>query len=234
MAEDMSDHLTLDILVPSRGRPENVRRLMDACMEHSLGACVIVGVDADDSTYAEYERVLGDFPQNVLVVTSPGSNGMVAALNEMLNASDADYVAFLGDDHVPSTPGWDQRLCQAIKAQGGGLAYGNDLLQGESLPTAIVMDGRIPRALGYMAPPVLKHLYVDNVWKIWGEYLGKLAYLDDVIVEHLHPGAGKADWDEQYHKLNSTGSYSADAAAFERYRGSDLAIDVEKMRELYV
>jgi hypothetical protein len=103
-------------------------------------------------------------------------------------AKDYRALASLGDDHLPRTPGWDLRLLEAIAGMGGtGFAYGNDLLQGAALPTAVVVSSNIVTALGWMCEPSMRHYCIDNVWKDLGEGAGCLAYLPDVIIEHLRP-----------------------------------------------
>jgi hypothetical protein len=72
-----------------------------------------------------------------------------------------------------------------------------------------------------MVPPNMKHLYLDNFWKKLGEDLGSLHYLEDVIVEHMHPVAGKAEWDEGYVAVNAQEVYSADALAYKNYIESE-------------
>jgi hypothetical protein len=101
------------------------------------------------------------------------------------------------------------------------MAYGNDLLQGERLPTMIAMTSDIVKALDGMVPPKMKHLYLDNFWKKLGQDLGALTYLDHVIVEHMHPIAGKAEWDEGYKEVNATEIYSFDALAYQNYIQSE-------------
>src|SRR5439155_4080783 len=90
-------------------------------------------------------------------------------------------VGFMGEDHRPSTPRWDARFVECLSGGGPGLVYGNDLLMGEAMPTAVAMTSNIVTTLGYMAPPALVHLCIDLAWKDWGEGLGRITYLPDVI-----------------------------------------------------
>jgi hypothetical protein len=83
-----------------------------------------------------------------------------------------------------------------------------------------------------MAPPNLTHLYVDNFWKDLGQLAGCIRYLPDVVVEHLHPVAGKAAWDEGYVRVNAQSMFSRDRSAYERYRLTALQADVAKVRAL--
>lgn len=160
---------------------------------------------------------------------------MVGALNHMVRerCQDYQYVGFMGDDHLPRTPRWDEILCQALEQQQGGVAYGDDKLQGEALPTAVVMDTAITAVLGYMAPPALKHLYVDNVWRDWGTELGLLCYRPDVVIEHMHPGAGKADWDARYAQTGSADVNNQDFKAYEKYLKYQLSEDLGRLKDHY-
>jgi hypothetical protein len=152
------------------------------------------------------------------------TRGMAYPINKAANAiakqNKYDFFAFLGDDHRPRTAEWDLQLMAAMQRQ-PSMAYGNDLLQGKRLPTMIVMTSDIVKALGGMVPPNMKHLYLDNFWKKLGEDLGALTYLDDVIVEHMHPVAGKAEWDEGYKEVNAQEVYSFDALAYQNYIQSE-------------
>jgi hypothetical protein len=218
----------LIMFVPTRGRVDNVARFWNACGDlNRANTLVMFGVDEDDPELPAY-RELGVQVE----VVEPRGPGMVGALNQLAEryAGQATCLGFAGDDHCPRTVGWDQRLCDAIEAMGGGVAYGNDLIQGPNLATAVVMDACIPATLGYMAPPTLQHLYVDNVWLDWGRGLGRLAYRHDVVIEHLHPLVGKAENDERYELVNNGGMFGRDEAAYREYLAGGLEADLEKLR----
>lgn len=208
------------VIVPSRGRPQNIERLMKAWQDTHTEATMIVGVDEDDPTLDDY-LTLGSCE------IGP-RQGMVGTLNTLAarHANDYDNLGFLGDDNLPRTVGWDTRIDEALTAAGTGVAYGNDLIHGERLPTAAFLTANIIRALGWFTLPTLRHLYVDNCWQALGEALGSLTYLPDVIIEHLHPIAHKAEWDEGYVRVNAPDYYAHDAAAFERWIATGLNADV--------
>ena len=156
---------------------------------------------------------------------------MNGTLNLVANkyADKYETIFFLGDDHLVQTPSWDEYLSKAIAHKGYGLAYGNDLLQKQNLATAVMMSTNIIRAVGYMAPPKLIHLYMDNYWMILGQRLGTLWYFDNVIIEHLHPVAGKTSWDEQYMEANSNEVGNADRQELHRYMEEEFATELEKI-----
>lgn len=222
--------MTMAVIVPSRKRPHNIERLADAWASCDTEAYLIVGIDDDDDTSA-YAKALTGMPHCGLNIL-PRTN-MNGTLNELaVELSDTfDYIGFMGDDHLPQTHHWDSRIVTALSQGPCRMAYGNDLFQGPLLPTAIFMDARIIRAVGYMAPPELKHLFLDNTWVEWGKALGTMTYLPDVIIEHVHPHAGKADHDEGYGRVNSKEVWDHDEQVFKRYKESGgLYRDVELMR----
>lgn len=190
-------------------------------------------VDDTDPTWQDYaEAAFCADPAAVGVVTGPNAN-MVQALNRAAAAVDSFAVGFMGDDHCPRTPGWDAAYLDALRDLGTGLVYGDDLLQREKLPTQVAMTTDIVRALGYMAPEGLTHLYVDNFWRDLGTSAGCLRYLPDVVVEHRHPTAGKAQWDDGYNRVNNSAMYERDAAAYEAYiAAGDLHSAVDAVRAL--
>jgi len=231
----MSD---LVVVVPSRGRPGNVRALLSAVRDtRSESTTVLLVVDHDDPDAPGYHDVAREAPDVVRAVLSvPPSQGggMVPALNfAALAASDLAYaVGFLGDDHCPRTVGWDGAYLAALRELGTGIVYGDDLVQRHRLPTQCAMTTDIVRGLGYMAPPGLTHLYVDNTWLAWGTAAWCLRYLPDVVVEHRHPLAGTGQWDAGYARVNHQGMYDRDRAAFEEYTRAGLVSDVQKIKNL--
>jgi hypothetical protein len=101
------------------------------------------------------------------------------------------------------------------------------------MATAVAMTSDIVSTLGYMAPPAMVHLCVDLVWLDWGRGMGRITYLDDMVIEHLHPAAGKAELDAGYEEVNSEQQVSSDSAAYYDYRDNGgLEADLEKLRKL--
>ena len=208
----------LVVIVPSRGRPDSIKELLKSFDETKTESDLLVVVDDDDPTLDAYL----DTGADIFIVKKEGK-GMARPLNFTANLMKDKYrhFAFLGDDHRPRTMYWDQHFLNNLDELGTGLVYGNDLLQGEQLPTAIGMSGDIVKALGGMTPQGMIHLYLDNFWLQLGRDLNSIRYLPEVILEHLHPVAGKADWDEGYKSVNAPEVYSADAQAMNAYLGSE-------------
>lgn len=224
----------LVVIVPSRGRPEAVGDLALQCQRTcTANTVLLVVVDTDDPTLPQYQAPAGTM---VFFTWAPPGGGHVGAINWGAGRALADMqpyaVAKLDDDHRPKTVGWDTRMLAELRDMGTGIVYGNDLLQGERLPTAPAMTADIVRTLGFMGPPDLQHLFIDDFWRDLGQAAGCLRYLPDVVVEHMHPLAGKADWDDGYRRVNDPIRYQADGAAYQAYRADRFAEDVVKVKAL--
>lgn len=221
------------VIVPTRGRPQNAARLAEAFEDtDSLNADLVFVADRDDPELPAYHMAA----PRLLIHEGGEGRGLVPALNWAagLYADVYDHLGFMGDDHLPRTAGWDAHVLGAMDAAAPRVVYGNDLLQGEALPTASFMPSRMVRALGFMAPPVLRHLYVDNFWLTLGQHLGGLRYLPDVVIEHVHPAAGKAVMDERYAAVNAPEADMLDRQAWRQFRDGDgFAAALRRVRTEY-
>jgi hypothetical protein len=224
----------LVMLVPSRARPRNAAFLAAAWKSTVTGDSRLVFlVDGDDPARDEYlagQRRWGCEAIGVRVLDGPHGTGIGAILNEHapLEAATAAFTGFMGDDHRPRTKGWDEALTGALERP--GVAYGDDLLQRQNLPTAMVMSSGIITTLGYMIPPGVRHLYIDNFWMRIGEDLGNLQYLPGVVIEHMHAVAGKASWDEGYIASTAPARFTEDLAAYEAFLAGRWPGDLERLR----
>jgi hypothetical protein len=224
------------MIVPTRGRPHAMADLIQCFGDTMVDSTLWIGVDDDDSEIDAYAKILHDAPMWVRWWRIP-TRGMVAGLNLLalrgVGMNTHENIGFMGDDHRPRTPRWDNIIESAIGDMQGGIAYGNDLLQGRNLPTHVVMSRRIVRALGHMAPRQFKHLYVDNYWLTLGQMIDRISYLNDVVIEHMHPVAGKAEWDDGYRRVNNGSVYADDHATFSRYlEDGRMAQDVQAVRSV--
>lgn len=221
------------MIVPTRGRPQNARDLYTSWMATVTGNSQLLFVVDDDDPQLESYRSQMAWMLNAQLLVGPRLR-MVGSLNAVATSQgvEYEYVGFMGDDHRPRTLGWDSLFIEVLAKSPASIAYGNDLLQGENMATAVVMTSDIISTLGYMVPPSLLHLCADLVWCEWGKALGTLTYLDNVILEHMHPANGKALNDAGYREVNSGEMIKADSEAYYEYMESDFHLDVAKLSEL--
>lgn len=221
--------VTTAVIVPSARRPGSARRLAGKFLDTAAdsAAALILAVDDDDPELPGYRAVRDAHPWIRLreIKDSPHRIGPIinAVAAELLDGEHPpDFIGFMGDDHLPRTRGWVQELTAELRAR-PGVAYGNDLHQRDALPTACIISAPLADALGYLVPPGMGHLFLDDFWKRLGEHT-HLAYRDDVIVEHLHPDAGKAEHDLTYARAGrDSGTWYADDAAYEQYLNAEDA-----------
>lgn len=199
---------------------------------------MLVVIDHDDPTASQYtsEQALYRWLQ-----VWPDESGMVAALNHavrdllkhpsLFGVLTPDVIGFIGDDHRFRTEGWDEVIAKTLE-KSPGFVYGHDgFWQDGGIPTQIFISREIVEALGYFALPTCKHLYVDNAWKELGEATHCIRWLPEIMIEHMHPAAQKAEWDEGYKRVNSEEMYSRDRMAFEAWRnGVEFQRDVAKVK----
>jgi len=182
--------VTLGILLPTRGRPENLARFFSAVEATADDWHLYVRLDYDDPKAPEYDRVLGQ--RNPRISAFHGMRvGFGQSLNELARQAERNGVSHLGmfgDDVVPKTPHWDTRLVEAL-GDDLGIAYGDDGLRDRhapDLPTHYVTHTEVYRRLGYLAPPTMRHLFLDNVARDVGRYLKNFVYVP-VQITHRHP-----------------------------------------------
>jgi hypothetical protein len=227
--------MTLTILVPTRGRPQNLTRLWQAFLDTCECETRLVAiVDRDDPELRAYQaiyRQLEDEPMFRMGIGPRLRLGPTLNVAAPKWAARSDAVGFMGDDHLPRTAGWDGRYLDELKRLGTGLVYGNDRIQQAALPTQVAMTSDIILATGHMVPAGALHLWLDNAWLALGRALDAITYLPDVIVEHLHPIAGRAQWDAGYAEANTDARSDADRAVFERWREHELPTWVRQIKE---
>ncbi len=225
----------ITFLVPTRGRPQAIADLIGAWRTTEAKARLVFAVDDDDPELSAYLRAYRVFDgQDPFKLHVGPRLRLAGTLNELtaVHAPHRKAIGFMGDDHRPRTKGWDVRFAECLSG-GAGVVYGNDLLMGEKMPTAVCMTSDIPTTLGYMCPPGLVHLCLDLVWLDWGQGMGRITYLPDVIIEHMHPANGKAALDAGYAEVNSSTQVQTDTEAYVRYRDDgDMATDINKLRML--
>ena len=224
----------LAVLVPSRGRPENLARLITEVHRTAKGRThVIAGVDEDDPRLKDYialRKTLlapGDY-----IHTSHLRQNLVQWTNKLAHLTEGKYrfYASLGDDMVPRTPGWDIKLTGAIDEDfgGTGIAYPWDGIR-DDIPEAYVISADLVTTLGWVMQPTLKHFYNDNVWADIGHGAGCIRQLRGVVVDHVNVGTGRAVVDQT--ALDNGQKIASDKEAYDAWCRSGRAADIQKVKD---
>jgi hypothetical protein len=190
-----------------------------------------VAVDEDDENLPQYRAVMDKAGAEGDVLEAGSRKGLCGTTNDVAvrRAGEYPFLASLGDDMVPRTPGWDLALCRAITDMGGtGFSYPWDGTR-EDIPEAVVLSSDIVAALGWMCEPSLKHWYPDNVWADLGRGAGCLRHCRAIAVDHRNAVAeGRSD---QTARDNGK-TLDADRDAYWHWRATRMAGDIAKVAAL--
>lgn len=198
----------ISILTPTRGRPKSCAEMVKtslATADRPDDLTFYIATDEDDETSDELEDLISDYQQ--VLHFSGVRKGLAEWTNSLALIAIEDGALLLGsfgDDHRPRTQGWDTRVGDTFVSVGSGLIYTADGLQNERLPTAPFWSADVIEALGWFCPPGFEHMYMDDYWKLLGRDLGRCTYLPHVMIEHMHPAAGKSEMDQVYRDNDKT------------------------------
>lgn len=217
----------LAVAVPSRGRPHNLRRLAKALKETCTGEYTLFArLDNDDPTLSEYLEIDDvEFLVDKRIF-------FTASVNELAQLADEQgftHIAILGDDVLPETIGWDEKMIAALNNK-LGVVYGSDGLEhlhGPDLPTHVVVPIEMYQKLGWIGLPASRHLFLDNAWRELGK-LTRFIYLKDVKLTHLHRWNQAAPNDQTYEEANDKIKREHDRLAFENWRDGEGLIEARK------
>lgn len=186
--------------LPTRGRPHNLKRFIEAYIITKGSSKVYVRLDNDDPKLDEYLAL--EYPSTFEVVAGP-REGLKAAMEEMFcKYPNEDWYGLGADDIVPRSDYWDILLAEEAGLR--KIAHPDDLgkKKKKHLPTHPVCGGDLVRAVGWFGHPATKHFFLDDSWQYIGEGLNCIVLREDIIVEHVHHSMGKAPLDETYNQVN--------------------------------
>jgi len=187
----------ISVLCPTRNRPGGVRRLIRSARDTAAGPLEFVFYIDDDAPGSVPPDVAAT--PGVLVVTGPR-----LVFSDMWNAcyakASADVLMMAADDIMFRTPGWDEAVLAEFARWPDRivLVHGEDLIQGARLGTHPFVHRKWADALGYFSPTFFGRDFCDTWLSDLADRAGRRSYLPDVVIEHVHPGAGKAPFDQTY------------------------------------
>jgi glycosyltransferase involved in cell wall biosynthesis len=193
----------ISLLLPTRGRPHLIRRLFDSVVAYTdrlEDLEIILYVDDDDETGQE----ISDDRISLLKIFGPRLS--MGAYNTIcLGQASGDYIMLMNDDVIVRTSAWDRKVAELGRTISDGifLAYPNDLHIGKRMCTFPILTKKACELLLRPYPEEYKTHFID--WHILDIFkrlcaMGRtrIFYLEDVVFEHCHYMAGKAELDATY------------------------------------
>lgn len=243
----------LAVLIPTRGRPHNIRKVIaawDFTNAWDVADMVLIA-DADDSEIGGYRAIVVERFNDQAPEGSPALGlveveawmPMVHKLNAVAREAASGgtlffpdrYFAlgFAGDDHLPRTINWARRYLTVLRELGTGMVYGDDGYHGAKLSTEWAVTSDTVAVLGRMVPADVEHLYCDNAMMDLFGGAGAMRHLPEVRIEHINPYAGgKGEMDAQYKRVNHRDQYKKDGRAYQAWKSTALGPDVVRIRNL--
>lgn len=214
------------VIVPTRGRRANCERFLAAFAETSTCSDLLFVSDPDDDAYTDM-----DWGQASHGVLEPRLY-LSGKLNKTAEAMADLYpvLAWLGDDCVPVTPGWDRLMLDSLAELGGsGWVYPDDKRRTD-VPEHWMCSSDVVKALGWFCPPYVTHYYVDNIVGELGRRAGLIRFCPQAVVEHRHYSvAAGTEHDETYQSTEAMFG-DADLKAFQAWRTSVMGNEVAILR----
>jgi hypothetical protein len=188
----------ISVLVPTRGRPANVRRLVESAYSTSdLPPQFVFYVDEDDPQ--RDETVHAAVTAGAMITIGPR-----IVLSEMWNrcaeVASHDVMMHCGDDIVFRTSSWDSAILEVFDRFPDKLVlvHGDDGYQRGNIATHGFYHRNWVDTLGYFVPPYFSSDYNDLWLTEVADAIGRRVYLPNVYTEHMHPSAGKGELDQTH------------------------------------
>lgn len=206
------------VVLPTRGRPWAAMEATASIMKHSTGlADLAICCDQTDPKpfFIEAPRVRCFYAHHLTF-------GQWVNSTVMRHINDYDWFTWAADDLRYLTPAWDVR----VVAHSELVVYGPDNIQNHRMATHPFFQARLPKQLGFVAPPVLKHGCLDVFVEGVARELGSVAYDPELQMDHLHHSVGRSSFDTTYREVD----WPSDMAAWEQSIKPKLGHFAAKLR----
>lgn len=192
----------ISILTPTRGRPEMAKAMLESARSTQTQENeYLFYVDEDDTS--EY---------NLNAPTYRGPKVRLGVVwNFLARMAEGDYLMMGNDDLIFRTPGWDEKINIVMGPDEVMVACFDDgINQGKHFAFPIVTR-KWYETMGQFTAEIFTFGYHDTWIFDIAKRLNKAIYIPEILVEHIHPTAGKRPVDETYRNRN----WGNDPAIFE-------------------
>ncbi len=193
---------------PTRGRVEKFFSTLDLYYKMIEGRDFefLVTIDIDDksmNTAPVMNRLAGYGNLKYQIVQHVSK---IYAVNTGIEGQKFDILFIVSDDMIPQVYGFDNIIRSDFSKHFPdltGCLWYNDGFQKDNVNTLQIMGRRWYERFGYVYYPGYKSLFSDVEYQDVAKRLGKIVYIDNVIVRHEHPNYGFGKYDSHY-RMNNT------------------------------
>lgn len=222
----------ISLLLPSRLRPENVRRMVKSALDtadNPKDIEIIVRLDSDDPTA---DDLMENPPSQTRVFV--GERGVLSEMwNECYALSKGNILMHCGDDIIFRTKRWDSVVKDTFKEYPDNIVFvfGNDdSPHNGNFGTHGFIHRKWAETVGYFVPPYFSSDFNDTWLNDVAKAIGRHHHIQ-ILTEHMHPDFNKAELD-QTHKDRIERHQRDNVAALYASKGAEREADANKLREV--
>jgi hypothetical protein len=204
--------LSISVLVPVLGRPQNARPVLESLRSTSDAELVFI-VTANDLEELDACRMavtLDRGSSRTLVVEEWRSHDYPKKMNHAYGETISDWV-LLGSDDITFEPGWQDELLRAARATGKSVIGTNDkanrlVMKGIFSTHALVSrayveeQGGCLEGPGHLVSEVYEHNFPDRELAALAQSRDEWVFAPRAVIRHRHPAFGTAPQDATYEK----------------------------------
>jgi len=224
----------ISILLPTRNRPENIRKCITSIIEScddvdDIEICSYVD-DDDELSIPAFSEFTSEINIEVYQAErQPIHIRLSTHYNVLYPVCRGDIIMYCADDVMFNTKGWDTLVINEFDRYDDKilLVYGKDGFQNEKIATHGFMHRNWIDTIGYVHPPYFGVAYADNWVTDVATKVGRIKYIESLELEHMHPAAGKGEWNQTYlDRVNFSGEDKLYANL-----QTEVESDVNKLKE---
>lgn len=216
----------VSVLAPSRGRPAACQEMVNSAHQTGSNVEVLAYVDDDDPTDYTVD--------NATVVRGPRIN-LSDCWNKLAERAQGDILHMGSDDIRFRTPGWDDMVRSVVAEFPDRIVfvYGDDGIHDQKMGTHGFITREWYETVGRFTPPYFPCDYADTWLNDVARRVGRSVYIPGMLIEHLHPIAGKAEWDTTHQERLARGREANVDGLFESLEGERIA-EAETLQRVMV
>lgn len=214
----------ISLLAPTRGRPQALLEMADTAFGTAEGPVEVLAYVDDDDPQKDVYLGLG-----IRIVIGPRiilSN----CWNQLAHEAQGDILHMSSDDIRFRTAGWDRIIRDTFNRYEDRIVFvwGRDGIHDGIMGTHGFISRRWMETVGYFTWPDFPADYADTWLDDLANRIGRSVYLPELLIEHLHPIAKKAEYDQTHRERLERGR-RANVKAMWRRLESQRKQDAERL-----
>lgn len=204
--------MKISLLLPTKNRVERLKSFLNSILEtanHIQDIEVILYIDQGDSVSEQF--TFGSEKLKVIKIIGPHTS-MGHANSTCLAKASGDLIMLVNDDILIRTPGWDDIVISQAKRYSDEifLLFPNDLFKTNKLSAFPIISKKLCSLIQAPFPDCFQGSFIDShLFDIFNRLkrkgIDRIAFLSDVVFEHMHYRLKKSEVDKTYLERNRFG-----------------------------